>query len=54
MLRDCIEEMASDDCRDVRLTARFLGKIYDLELANPVYISLVTIYNELNEELYDI
>lgn len=43
----------SDDYEGVRLTARFLREIYDLELVDPNYISLVSIYNELSDEVFD-
>lgn len=45
---NCIEQMAELDYEGVRLTARFFREEYDLGLANPDYISLVIIYNELS------
>lgn len=45
--------MTSDDCKSMRLTAKFFGEINDLGLANPYYLSLVTIYNELSKEVFD-
>lgn len=41
--------MRSDDSEGVRLTARFLEEEYGLGLADPYYISLVTIYNKLGK-----